>query len=104
VINLHPLSDEEIFVLIRRIRDLHEQRYGYDSGIDDDMMLEYLRVVLGSSISSSMITPREITRDFISLLDTLHQNPDADFMDMISGRKVAADDNPDDDIIEDLEI
>ncbi len=104
VINLRPLTDEEIFVLIRRIRDLHEQRYGYESGIDDGMMEEYLRVVLGSVISTSMVTPREITRDFISLLDTLHQNPDADFMDMVKNRKVSGTENPDDEIIEDLEI
>ena len=104
VINLRPLTDEEIFVLIRRIRDLHEQKYGYESGIDDNMMTDYLNVVLGSVISTSMVTPREITRDFISLLDTLHQNPEATFEEMISDRRVDGSDNPDDDIIEDLEI
>ena len=103
VINLRPLTDEEIFVLIRRIRDLHEQRYGYESGIDDAMMEEYLRIVLGNVISTTMVTPREITRDFISLLDTLHQNPDASFDDMVNNRSVEGTENPDD-IIEDLEV
>ena len=60
--------------------------------------------MLGSVISTTMVTPREITRDLISLLDTMHQNPDTKFSDMISGRKVTADRNPDDDIIEDLDI
>lgn len=104
VINLRPLTNEEIFVLLKTIRDLHEQRYGYESGIDDDMLEDYLKAVLGSVISTSMVTPREITRDLISLLDTMHQNPDTKFSDMISGRKVTADHNPDDDIIEDLDI
>ena len=104
VINLRPLNDEEVFVLLRTIRDIHEQRYGYESGIDDAMLETYLRTVMEGSISSAMITPREITRDLISLLDTLHQNPDAGFSDMVSGRTVAADIDPDDDIIEDLEI
>ncbi|MBR3409978.1 MAG: DUF2791 family P-loop domain-containing protein, partial [Candidatus Methanomethylophilaceae archaeon] len=63
----------------------------------------YLGTVL-SSVSSSMVTPREITRDLISLLDTLHQNPDATFEDLVIGRTVDADRNPDDDLIEDLEI
>lgn len=104
VINLRPLTNEEIFVLLKTIRDLHEQRYGYESGIDDGMLEDYLKAVLGSVISTSMVTPREITRDLISLLDTMHQNPDTEFSDMISGRKVSADHNPDDDIIEDLDI
>lgn len=104
VINLRPLTNEEIFVLLKTIRDLHEQRYGYGSGIDDGMLEDYLKAVLGSVISTSMVTPREITRDLISLLDTMHQNPDTKFSDMISGRKVTADHNPDDDIIEDLDI
>ena len=104
VINLRPLTNEEIYVLLKTIRDLHEQRYAYDSKITDDMLEDYLKAVLGSVIATSMVTPREITRDLISLLDTMHQNPDTKFSDMISGRKVTADRNPDDDIIEDLDI
>ncbi|MBR2093793.1 MAG: ATP-binding protein [Candidatus Methanomethylophilaceae archaeon] len=103
VINLRPLTKEEIYVLLRTIRDLHEQRYGYTSGVDDEKLQIYLGTVL-SSVSSSMVTPREITRDLISLLDTLHQNPDATFEDLVIGRTVDADRNPDDDLIEDLEI
>ncbi len=103
VINLRPLTKEEIYVLLRTIRDLHEQRYGYTSGVNDEKLQIYLGTVL-SSVSSSMVTPREITRDLISLLDTLHQNPDATFEDLVIGRTVDADRNPDDDLIEDLEI
>lgn len=104
VINLRPLTNEEIFVLLKTIKNLHEQRYEYESDITDDMIENYLRSVMASCISQKMITPREITRDLISLLDTLHQHPELKFEDMIKGRKVEADSNPDDDIIEDLEI
>ncbi len=103
VINLRPLTKEEIYVLLRTIRDLHEQRYGYTSEVSDEKLQLYLGTVL-STVSSSMVTPREITRDLISLLDTLHQNPDAKFEDLVIGRTVDADRNPDDDLIEDLEI
>lgn len=104
VINLRPLTNEEIFVLLRTILGLHEQRYGYESSIDDAMLETYLRSILANVMSTEMLTPREITRDFISLLDTLHQNPGTRFSDMVSGRHVDPDYNPDDDIIEDLEI
>ncbi len=104
IINLKPLTNEEIFVLLRTIKGLHEQRYEYESGITDEMLETYLRTVLASVVSSTMITPREITRDLISLLDTMHQNPDLNFLDLVEGRLVKADVNPDDEIIEDLEI
>jgi len=104
IINLKPLTNEEIFVLLRTIRDLHEQKYEYESNITDDMLETYLKTVLASVVSSSMITPREITRDLISLLDTLHQNKDLKFLDLVEGRSVNIDRNPDDDIIEDLEV
>lgn len=103
VINLHPLTNEEIFVLLRTVKELHEQRYGYKSDIDDAKLEIYLKTVLSNSVSSSMITPREITRDLISLLDTLHQNPKATFEELVEGRTVSADRDPDKDIIEDLD-
>lgn len=104
VINLRPLTDEEIFVLLRTIKDLHEQKYGYTSEMDDAKLETYLETVMNNSISSEMITPREITRDLISLLDTLHQNPDASFDKLVGGRKVEGAVDTDDDIIEDLDI
>lgn len=104
VINLRPLTSEEIFVLLRTLRGMHEQRYSYESGITDGMLEIYLRTVTATIGGRDMVTPREITRDFISLLDTLHQNPNARFSDMVEGRRVDADADPDDDLIDDLEI
>ena len=104
IINLKPLTNEEIFVLLKTIKNLHEQRYEYDSGITDEMLERYLRTVMSSVVSSAMITPREITRDLISLLDTMHQNRELNFLDLIEGRAIKVDENPDDEIIEDLEV
>ena len=104
VINLRPLTTEEVFVLLRTLRGMHEQRYGYESGITDAMLESYLRTVTATIGGRDMVTPREVTRDFISLLDTLRQNPDASFEGLVSGRRVDADRNPDDDLIDDLEI
>lgn len=104
VINLRPLTNEEVFVLMKTIRDLHEQRYGYKSEVDDDRLTTYLNAVMNNRISSELITPREITRDLISLLDTLHQNPDIGFNDLVRDRSIEGAKDTDDDIIEDLDI
>ncbi len=104
VINLRPLTNEELFVLLRTVKGLHEQRYDYTSEIDDQKMETYLRSVIANSVSPSLLTPREVTRDLISLLDTLHQNPGLRFDNLIHGRKVTPDADPADDIIEGLDI
>jgi len=104
IINLKPLTNEEIFVLLKTIKNLHEQRYEYESGITDAMLETYLKTVMANVVSSTMLTPREITRDLISLLDTMHQNGDLAFIDLVEGRLINPDKNPDDEIIEDLEV
>ena len=104
VMTLRPLSNEDVFVLIRTIRNLYEQRYDWDSGIDDTMLEDYLRIAVSSSVSSSLVTPREITRDLISLMDTMKQNPNAPFYDLIEGRSIEPDRDPDNDIFGDLEV
>ncbi len=104
VINLRPLTNEEVYVLLQTLRDLYEQRNGISTGLTDEMLETYLRTVMSNSISSEMITPREITRDFISLMDTLRQNDGLTFDKLVRERKVSADINPDDILFDDLEI
>ena len=103
VVNLRPLTNEEVFVLLRTLRSMHEQLHGYKSEIDDAMLETYLRTV-NCSVGVGMVTPREITRDFISLLDTMHQNPDVSFSELVEGRTVSPDRDPADDLIGDLEV
>ena len=104
VINLRPLTNEEVYVLLQTLRDLYEQRNECTTGLTDEMLETYLRTVMSNSISSEMITPREITRDFISLMDTLRQNEGLTFDKLVNERKVTADINPDDILFDDLEI
>ena len=104
VINLRPLTNEEVYVLLQTLRDLYEQRNGIQTGLTDEMLETYLRTVMSNSISSEMITPREITRDVISRMDTLRQNDGLTFDKLVRERKVTADINPDDILFDDLEI
>ncbi|MBO4568961.1 MAG: ATP-binding protein, partial [Candidatus Methanomethylophilaceae archaeon] len=45
VINLRPLTNEEIYVLLMTIRDLHAKRYGYEPTVDDEKLKVYLGTV-----------------------------------------------------------
>lgn len=75
VIRLEPLTAEELFVLVEKLAAIHAGYFGYDQRLMGDDLAEFLRIELGRVGASTLITPREIIRDFIELLDILYQNP-----------------------------
>ncbi len=87
VIRLRRLSDDELFALIVRITRLYEQQYGKEVRIDEAQMVQFLQLCLSRAGADSMITPREMLRDYMTMLNLLMQNPDATF-DTIVGSAV----------------
>ena len=59
-------------------------QYGRDDVISEDEHLRFLNVCLSKQVGNSMITPREILRDYMTVLNILVQNPDVAFEDVIS--------------------
>ncbi len=76
IIRLSMLSQEEMYVLIEKLRDMHCSLYNYTSKLNHDSMVYFLEAEYNRVGADSLITPREIIRDFIELLGILHQNPD----------------------------
>jgi len=79
VIRLRRLSDEELFALISRVTKLYAQSYGAEPRVNEEQMLAFLQICLGRAGADSMITPREMLRDYMTVLNILMQNEDADF-------------------------
>jgi hypothetical protein len=79
VIRLRRLSDDELLALIRRITRLYANYYGWEARITDEEQVEFLRLCLARAGADSMITPREMLRDYMTVLNILMQNPEADF-------------------------
>ncbi len=79
VIRLRRLSDDELLALIRRITQLYAQYYNWQVRISDADQLAFLQLCLSRAGADSMITPREMLRDYMTVLDILMQNPEADF-------------------------
>lgn len=75
VIRLKPLSYEELLVLTEKLAGIHAQLYGYDRIIQQQGMIDFLQIEFNRVGADSHITPREIIRDFIEVLDILYQNP-----------------------------
>ena len=83
VIRLRRLSDEELYALICRITALHEQYYKWSARLSDDDKLDFLNVCLAKAGANSMITPREMLRDYMTILNILLQNPEVDFSTVV---------------------
>ena len=52
-------------------------------------MEKFLNISLSKAGADSMITPREMLRDYMTVLNILFQNPEASFEDIVSGKGAA---------------
>ncbi len=75
IIRLQMLTQEEMYVLIEKLRDIHAQLYNYTPAIGHEELIYFLTVEYNRVGAETHITPREIIRDFIELVNILHQNP-----------------------------
>jgi hypothetical protein len=78
VLRLQPLTSEEMLVLTEKLADIHASLYGYQRTVDDHDLADFIKIEYGRIGADEHITPREVIRDFIELLDILYQNPTAD--------------------------
>ncbi len=75
ILRLQPLSYEEMTVLIEKLTLIHAGLYNYKSSITTDDLVSFLKVEYSRIGTGTNITPREIIRDFIEVLNILVQNP-----------------------------
>ncbi len=83
VIRLKRLSDDELFALISRIGKLYSQCYGCGELVTREQMVKFLEISLCRAGADSMITPREMIRDYLTVLSILMQNPEATFDEVV---------------------
>ena len=84
VIRLKALSYEEMLVLTEKLSALHADLYNYDQKLTDDDLVYFLKAEYERIGASQLITPREVIRDFIELLDILYQEPGTQLMELLS--------------------
>lgn len=84
VIKLEPLTAEEMLVLTEKLADMHANLYGYERTITDDDLAQFIKIEYARVGADTNITPREIIRDFIELLDIVWQNPQTDIQTLLN--------------------
>ena len=75
VIRLQPLTYEELLILTEKLADIHATLYEYPQILTQQDMVEFIQIEFGRIGADSHITPREVIRDFIEVLDIIYQNP-----------------------------
>ena len=83
VLRLKRLSDSELLALVIRLASLHGEYHKWDVRLTEENMRDFLAASLSREGADSMITPREIIRDFVTLLDLLLTNPDKSFAEIV---------------------
>ena len=83
VIRLEPLTAEEMLVLCEKLADMHAGLYGYERNLTTDDLAGFIKIEFGRIGADQNITPREVIRDFIELLDLLYQDPHLKIMDLL---------------------
>lgn len=88
VIRLRRLSDNELYALITRLTALHGKYYAWEPRVTEEDSEAFLRDCLSRAGADVMITPREMIRDYLMVLDILLQHPELSFAQVISSGAV----------------
>ena len=78
VIKLVPLDHNEIFVLLKKLKEIFEFNFRTEIYITDEDIHAFMEDMFNKPGAQEFLTPREVIRDFMNILSILRQNPNAD--------------------------
>ena len=84
VIRLEALTAEEMLILCEKLANIHADLYGYKRTVSMDDLVGFIKIEYERVGADINITPREVIRDFIELLDLLYQNPSMGIKEMLN--------------------
>ncbi len=78
VIRLMPLDHNEIFVLLKKLKAIFDFNYKTDIVISDEEIHMFMEELFNKPGAHEFLTPREVIRDFLNILNIIRQNPTVD--------------------------
>ncbi len=76
IIRLNPLSYEELTVLTEKLSEIHALLYDYEPKITLEDRIFFVKAEFERVGAQTNVTPREMIRDFIELLNIAYQHPE----------------------------
>ena len=104
VIRLLPLNNNEIFVLLKKLKEIFDYNYKIELSISDEDIQQFMEELFNKPGAAEFLTPREVIRDFLNILNIIRQNPSVD-KSQLFGELQISDERPDEvslDLIEEL--
>lgn len=89
VIKLAPLTNEEMLVLTEKLTGIHASLYDYEPKITPQDMALFIRAEYSRVGAETHITPREIIRDWIEVLNILYADPGKTVAGLIGSEEFA---------------
>ena len=89
-------------ILCENLQKLHASFYQTEEKLTGGELAGFLQTELSRIGADSLLTPREITRDLLEILNLLQQNPDATLQDILGGFSFAATSSENEEIPDDF--
>lgn len=102
VIKLVPLTHSEIFVLLKKLKEIFEFNHKTEIDITDDEIQMFMEEMFNKPGADEFLTPREVIRDFLNILSLLRQNPNVVKTELFKAIDIS-DERPDERIFESIE-
>ena len=102
VIRLTPLDNNEIFVLLKILKEIFDFNYTVNIPVDDDDIRSFMEELFNKPGAAEFLTPTGVIRGFLNILSLLRQHPGADKQKMFKDLLVR-DERPNDLILDDIE-
>lgn len=76
VIKLLPLDHNELFVLLKKLKTIFDLHFKTNIEFKEEDIHKYMENKLNQQGAAEFLTPREVIRQFINILNILRQNPE----------------------------
>ena len=73
-----------MLVLTEKLADIHAQLFDYAPRLTEEDYITFIKTEFSRIGADKAITPREVIRDFIELLNIIYQNPDIKVNELLS--------------------
>ncbi|MBW4666760.1 MAG: ATP-binding protein [Cyanomargarita calcarea GSE-NOS-MK-12-04C] len=85
VLRLNPLTEKEILSLLQSLAEIHAINFGYEQVLTNRELKDFVQEIVNRLGAEALLTPGEIVRDFVSVVNILHQNSEISLGELIHG-------------------
>ena len=79
-VSMNPNASQSAYgdtfnMLIEKLAEIHAEVFSYEKSLSEEELIKFIEIEYSRIGADKNITPREVIRDFIELLNILCQNP-----------------------------